>query len=37
LHAKIAEAASGITEAVIRDSVWAVLGADASKGTAQRR
>ena len=34
LHAKIAKAANGITEAVVWESVWAALGADASKDTA---
>jgi hypothetical protein len=34
LHAKIAKAANGITEAVVRDSVWAALGADTSKDAA---
>ncbi len=34
LHAKIAKAANGMTEAVIRDSVTSALGADTSKDTA---
>ncbi len=34
LHAKIAKAANGITEAVIRESVTSALGVDTSPSTA---
>jgi len=37
LHAKIAKAANGITQAVVKDSLTAAFGADPSKDTTSSR